>query len=459
MAGQSNRAGSWALDSPIPVRAYSFPPGFRFGASTSAYQIEGATDEVYGRGPSMWEEYFQARPELDNGAVACGHYTRMREDVRLMKRMGLHAYRFSVSWPRVLPQGYGKVNEQGMEFYDRLVDELLAQGIEPFLTLYHWDLPQALSKLGGWTNRETCARFADYAALMAKRLGDRVANWATLNEPEVIVAGYTGDGLAPGLSNPKLRTHAGHHLMVAHGMGVQALRSVASNLKTSIVLNLVPVEPATADATTAARHRWRRDYGWYLDGVLKARYPDVILEEAERHGARILAGDMALMSQRLDALGINWYLRLVVNASGDVVPVPAAEQTQMGWEICPAALSGMLVLLQQEYGAALPPIYITENGAALDDTVKGGRIHDVGRTRYIHDHLSAIESAIAAGVDMRGYFVWSFMDNLEWSLGFKKTFGIVHVDRKTLRRTVKDSGRWYSRVIAINGEHNWQPGG
>lgn len=433
---------------PIPVRNFELPPQFLFGASTSAYQIEGATGPEHGRGPSIWEAYFASRPSLDTGEVACDHYARMKQDVRLMKRLGLQAYRFSVAWPRVLPQGRGKVNESGMDFYDRLVDELLANGIKPFLTLYHWDLPQSLT--GGWLNRETCYRFADYAALMAKRLGDRVDFWTTLNEPEVIVAGYTGDGLAPGLSNPVLRVTAGHHLMVAHGLAVQALRAVSSRVQASIVLNLVPVEPASAEAAGAARLRWQRDYAWYLDGIFKAAYPDVVLEEAAAQGAPILAGDMALMSQRLDALGINWYLRLVVNAAGEVVPVPAAETTQMGWEICPAAFSRMLFSMKREYGQALPPIYVTENGAALDDTVSRGRIHDTGRMRYIYDHLCSVESAVAGGVDIRGYFVWSLLDNLEWSLGFKKTFGIVHVNRKTLRRTVKDSGRWYSCVIARN---------
>lgn len=450
MSGRNKRPEPRALDSPVPVRSFGFPKNFIFGASTSAYQIEGATEERYGRGPSIWEEYFATRPHLDNGAVACGHYERMKADVRLMKRLGLHAYRFSISWPRVLPSGFGKVNQQGLEFYDRLVDELLENGIEPFSTLYHWDLPLALSRKGGWLNRETCYRFADYAAMMVARLGDRVRFWSTLNEPEVIVAGYTGDGIAPGLSNPALRVTAGHHLMVAHGLGVQAIRAVRPEAKASIVLNLVPVEPAEPEAAEAARRRWQRDYGWYMDGILKAQYPDVVLEEAESTGAPILAGDMALMAQKLEVLGINWYLRLVVNAAGEVVPVPAASTTQMGWEICAPALSRMLVLLKAEYGELLPSIYITENGAALDDTVVRGRVHDTGRTQYIYDHLCAIESAVAAGVDMRGYFAWSLMDNLEWSLGFKKTFGIVHVNRKTLRRTVKDSGRWYSQVIAAN---------
>lgn len=423
-----------------------------FGASTSAYQIEGATNELTdGRGPSIWEEYFATRTHLDNGSIACDHYNRMPQDVQLMKSMGLQAYRFSISWPRVLPEGHGKVNPKGVDFYDRLVDQLLSKGITPFATLYHWDLPLGLGKSGGWLNRETCHRFADYAALMGKRLGDRVQNWTTFNEPEVIVAGYIGDGLAPGLSDPKLRVTAGHHLMVAHGLGMQALRAARDGLKLSIVLNLVPIEPSTPACAAAARRRWQRDYGWYMDGVLKAMYPDAVLEEAAANSAPILPGDMALMSQKLDFLGINWYLRIVVDENGNNVRIPAAEYTQMPeWEICPGALSRMLLSLNQEYRNVLPPIYITENGAALDDTVVDGEIHDVGRARYIHDHLNAIETAIAGGVDIRGYLAWSLMDNLEWSLGFRKTFGLVHVDRTTMVRTIKGSGHWYSRMIAAN---------
>jgi beta-glucosidase len=436
-----------------PLRRMALKKRFVWGASTSAYQIEGATGPQYGRGPSIWEKYFAERPHLDHGEVACGHYERMRQDVKMMKRMGLTAYRFSLAWPRIMPDGQGRVNEQGLAFYDSLIDELLKAGIEPYVTLYHWDLPLALGEKGGWINRETCAHFADYAALCVKRFGDRVKNWATFNEPEVIIAGYTGDGIAPGLRNPDLRVAAGHHLMVAHGMAVQAMRAINKKIKIGIVLNLVPCEAVDAKddlAVAAARTIWQRNYGWYLDGLLKAHYPDVVLEEAKSKGFAIQPGDMALISQKLDMLGINWYLRLVVNGKGEVVPVPHATVTQMGWEINPKALSRMLIGMQSEY-KDLPPIYITENGAAIDDVVgKDGQIHDPVRTSYIYDHLCALEKASAKGLDIRGYFAWSLMDNLEWSLGFGKTFGLVHVDRTTLKRTVKDSGLWYSRLIARN---------
>ncbi|MBS1992213.1 MAG: beta-glucosidase [Cyanobacteria bacterium SZAS LIN-3] len=429
--------------------------GFTWGASTSAYQIEGATGPEYGRGPSIWEKYFAQRPHLDHGEVACGHYERMKEDVQMMKRMGLKAYRFSIAWPRVMPEGYGRVNEQGLAFYDSLIDELLAAGIEPYVTLYHWDLPLALGEIGGWTNREVCYRFADYAALCVKRFGDRVKNWATFNEPEVIVAGYIGDGLAPGLSNPKLRVAVGHHLMVAHGLALRAMREINSEIKVGIVLNLVPCEASdgeNAEAVKAARTLWQRNYAWYLDGLFKARYPDVVLQEAKENEFSFEPGDMALISQKLDMLGINWYLRLVVNEKGEVVPVPGARTTQMGWEINPRALSRMLKGMQSEY-RDLPPIYITENGAAIDDVVSAdGQVHDPVRTSYIYEHLCALEKASKRGMDIRGYFAWSLMDNLEWSLGYGKTFGIVQVDRRTLKRTVKDSGLWYSQLIKRNSK-------
>ena len=434
-----------------PVRPLILPPGFVFGASTSAYQIEGGAGPETGRGPSHWEKYFAHRPHLENGDVACDHYNRMPEDVALMKRMGLDAYRFSLSWPRILPKGTGRRNEQGLEFYDRLVDRLLEAGIEPYATLYHWDLPAALHEDGhGWLNRDTAFHFADYAALASRRLGDRVKNWATLNEPEVIVAGYLGDGLAPGFRLPNKRVNVVHNLMLAHGLGVQALRGAGSDLNVGIVTNLVPVEPATPAAADVARLRWQRNYGLYLDAILKAQYPDNVLFEAECNRFKIPAGDMAIISQPIDMLGVNWYLRQVVDEKDNVLDVPGADKTLMGWEICPSALSRMLVSMKAEYGSLLPPIFITENGAAIRDAVTKGKIHDPVRTKYIYDHLCELETAVASGVDVRGYMAWSLFDNLEWSLGHAMTFGLVHVDRTTMKRTIKDSGLWYSKMIAAH---------
>ncbi len=440
-----------AANSPVPIRKFCFSPGFVYGASTSAYQIEGGVGEETGRGPSIWEKYFADRPHLDHGAVSCDHYNRMEEDVRMIKRMGLKAYRFSISWSRVLPLGKGKINEQGLEFYSNLVDALLRNGIEPYVTLYHWDLPQALEDQGGWLNRDTAHYFADFAAVIAHRLGDRVKYFGTLNEPEVIVAGYIGEGLAPALQDMSLRVKVAHNLMLAHGLATQALRAIDPSFKIGVTLNLVPAEPADASnpaAVNAARRHWQKNYALYLDAILKARYPDVVLDEMDATGVEIRPGDMAIISQRIDYLGVNWYLRHVVDENGGIVDVPGATKTLMGWEIHAPALTRMLVAMNEEY--RLPPIFITENGAAMPDTFAKGRVRDVGRMTYIHDHLAALESAVAAGVNIGGYFAWSLMDNLEWSLGFKMTFGIVHVDRNTLKRTVKDSGLWYRDTIKLN---------
>ncbi|MDR3612708.1 MAG: GH1 family beta-glucosidase [Candidatus Obscuribacterales bacterium] len=428
------------------VPAFKFPKNFIWGAATSAGQIEGAAF-VDGRGASIWDEYFNARPHLDPISVTCDHYNRMPQDVQLMKGMGLNAYRFSTSWSRVLPDGAGRVNEKGLDFYDRLVDTLLQNGIEPYLTLYHWDLPQRLQTTGGWLNRDTGDNFADYAAVMAKRLGDRVQSWTTFNELEVIVAGYTGTGLAPGLNQPETGVQTGHNLLVAHGKVLQTIKSIAPALKVGIVLNLVPVDPVdqSSEAARAASDRWDTSYGWYLDALYKGHYPDAIYEGKGYGRLAAKAGDMALIASKIDFMGINYYLRLVVDRNGTECVVPGAKLTQMGWEIRPQSLSKMLIELNAKY--KLPDLFITENGAALDDTIVDGQIHDLQRIDYLRSHLLAIEDATAAGVKVCGYFAWSFMDNLEWSLGFSKTFGLIHVDRQSLTRTVKDSGLWYHDVI------------
>jgi beta-glucosidase len=429
------------------VPRYNLAPNFTWGAATSAGQIEGATTSD-GRGESIWDRYFRTHPKLDNGDIACDHYYRMPQDVLLMKQLGLQAYRFSTSWSRVLPDGNGRVNEAGLDFYDRLLDNLLANEIEPYLTLYHWDLPQSLEDKGGWLNRDIGKYFAEYAELMVHRFGDRVHKWTTFNEPEVIVAGYIGQSIAPGLNDPTTGHQVGHNLLVAHGRAMQAMRSVTPALDIGMVLNLVPVDPLDEAATIAAKDRWDINYGWYLDGLLTASYPQALLAAKDRGPLVIECGDMELISQKLDYLGINYYLRLVVNKLGETCPVPNAKVTQMGWEIHPQSLSKMLIELNGKY--RLPPIYITENGAALDDTIINGQIHDSGRIDYLHGHLLALADATTAGVDVRGYFAWSLMDNLEWSEGFKRTFGLTYVDRQTLDRTIKDSGLWYRDVILAN---------
>lgn len=451
----SNTAGRQVQRLPR-TRNYKLPKGFVFGASTSAYQVEGATRQD-GRGYSIWEPFLSKprTPSYDLGDITCDHYNRYREDVALMKSLNLGAYRFSIAWPRIFPNGEGKVNPAGLDFYDRLVDELLSAGIDPYVTLYHWDLPLALQqKYFGWFGRETALRFADYSAVMVKRLGDRVKKWATLNEPEVIIAGYIGDGMAPAMNLPRSGHRVGHHLMLGHALSLQAMRAARSGIDCGVVLNLCPVEPADpADAASvaAAKSRWSTAYAWYMDAMFKGHYPDEVLDllDFSDGGNPVKAGDMSLIAQRIDFLGINYYTRFRANAKGEFVETPGAPVTQMGWEMVPSAFTQMLIDIDREY--ELPPIYITENGAALDDVVtESGRIHDHGRIKYIDQHIAAIARATAAGVDVRGYFVWSLMDNLEWPLGFAKTFGLTHVDRTTLKRTVKDSGLWYSRTIGKN---------
>ncbi|HEY9775916.1 MAG TPA: GH1 family beta-glucosidase [Planktothrix sp.] len=442
------------------------PREFKFGCATSAYQVEGATAED-GRGPCIWDPFLHdpsARHSGDNADVACDHYHRLSEDIAIMKQLGLSAYRFSISWSRILPQGEGEINEAGLAFYARLADELLAAGIEPFATLYHWDLPLALEKkYGGWLSRDVCRAFAHYAKIVVQRLGDRIKNWATFNEPEVIIAGYVSRGMAPALDRPDLGFHVGHNLLLAHGLAVREIRAIRPDVAVGIVLNFNVIDPADKSAACAlrARDRFVRAYSWHLDGLLDGEYsPEVLAilnakvpplpSYPQARGRRkwILAGDMELICEKIDFMGINYYTRFVVDAAGNNVEEPGHERTQMGWQIHPFGLATLLEELNRLY--KMPPVYITENGAALNDTVESGQIHDARRAQFILDHLDVLACLTATTtVDVRGYFVWSLMDNLEWPLGFAKTFGIVHVDRQNnLRRTIKDSGHAYARYIA-----------
>ncbi|MBY0358573.1 MAG: beta-glucosidase [Candidatus Obscuribacterales bacterium] len=431
------------------------PANFILGAATSAYQIEGAT-KADGRGPSIWDR-FLVDPHLPHsaatGEIACDHYNRYKQDVALLKKLNLHAYRFSIAWPRVFPQGKGKLNKAGLDFYDRLVDELLAQGITPYTTLYHWDLPLALQdRFDGWLSRITCSAFADYSRAVVAKLGDRVKHWTTFNEPEVIVAGYSTNGLAPGYNQPGIRFHVGHNLMIAHGMAAKAIRSTRSDAQVGIVLNYNNIDPVdrTLAANAAAHNRFTAAYNWYLQGLLQGSYPDFVenklLEKVNGIDKWFKESDRSLIRQPLDYLGINYYTRFVVDAEGRDVHDSTQRLTQMGWQIDPFGLARLLDRLNKEF--KLPPLYITENGAALDDQVVNGEIHDTERTKFIADHLTAIAAVSRlAKVDVRGYFAWSLMDNLEWPLGYAKTFGLVHVDRTNdLKRTIKDSGHFYAQL-------------
>jgi beta-glucosidase len=388
----------------------------------------------------------------DTGDVACDHYHRFQDDIGLMRRLGLKAYRFSTAWTRVLPAGQGQINPHGLDFYDRLVDALCAANIEPFLTLYHWDLPYTLHEQGGWINRDTAYRFADYAALMVKRLGDRVRYWTTFNEPSVVMFnGYMGGEHAPGIQDEKTAYQVGHHLMLAHGLAVQAMRGIAPRLNYGIVLTQWMADPASnspADVA-AAQAFWDRAEPIFPDAIFKGHYPPQLYDLIGENMPQTKAGDMALISQKLDYIGINFYSRNLVNTQGVIKPVPGSEYTEMGWEVCAPALRRMLNKLNTDYN--LPPIYITENGAAFPDVISSdGKIHDERRLDYLRQHFIQTRLAMQDGVDVRGYFVWSLLDNFEWAHGFTKRFGLIHVNYETQERLVKDSGEWYAEVIKQN---------
>jgi beta-glucosidase len=429
----------------------SFPEDFIWGAAAASYQVEGAWN-LDGKGESIWDRFTHTPGKThngDTGDVACDHYHRYREDVALMERLGLKAYRFSIAWPRVIPNGRGAVNPAGLDFYDRLVDALLEARIRPFVTLYHWDLPQAMQDVGGWGNRDTCRYFADYAALMAHRLGDRVHYWMTLNEPQVVAfAGHAKGEHAPGLRDQKLAVQVSHHLLVAHGLATQAIRANSGQAKVGIVLNLSPFEPAgdsRADRD-AADLGWQLNCVWFLDPLFRAHYPSAALQFYGDKAPAVQPGDLGLIAQELDFLGVNFYARQVTGADG-AVQVPGAEYTEMGWEVHAPALRDLLVGLNREY--RLPPVFITENGAAFADEVGAdGGVHDPRRVNYLREHLIQARLAMGDGVDLHGYFVWSLMDNFEWAHGYSKRFGVVYVDYATQRRILKESGEWYAQVIA-----------
>ena len=442
-----------------------FPPGFLWGAATSAYQVEGAP-YADGAGASIWDRFTREPGRIADGTtgdVACDHYHRMPADVALMADLGLRAYRFSVAWSRVLPNGAGPVNEAGLAFYDRLVDRLLEAGIAPSLTLYHWDLPAALGDRGGWLDRDTAARFAEYAAVVARRLGDRVRQIATLNEPWVSSAlGYLLGVHAPGHQSPADAALAAHVLLLAHGAGVQAVRAEC-DADVGLVVNLGPQHPASdapedrgaADREDAFLNRL------FLDPASGRGYPDVLVEAFGDAWPEVRPGDLEQIAQPLDFLGVNYYMRAVRAADPDgflgarEVEVPGARRTAMGWEVYPDGLREIVDWAWERYRT---PITITENGAAFDDPApEGGRVRDADRVDYFHRHLLALRQAIADGADVRGYFAWSLLDNFEWAEGFAKRFGIVHVDYDTQARTPKDSARFFAEVIETNGASLAEP--
>jgi beta-glucosidase len=442
-----------------------FPDAFVWGAATASYQVEGAVD-IDGRGPSIWDTFCRVPGAIaggDTGDVACDHYRRYPEDIALMSGIGLGAYRFSIAWPRIQPEGSGPANQQGLDHYRRVVDELLRHDVVPYVTLYHWDLPQALQDRGGWPDRDTAHRFADYAGLVHDALGDVVKHWITVNEPKVSShAGY-GSGIhAPGIQDLQQRNRAAHHLLLAHGLGLQVLRSGRRHpgQEVGITLDISPVVPASDSPEDAAASR-RVDgdgHRLFLDPLLRGAYPADVVEQlgGQREFDFVREGDLASIGAPVDFLGINYYRRLHVKAAAtghlraEVVLPDGVPATAVDWPVEPDGLREVLVGLRDSY-PGMPPLFITENGAAYDDQVAAdGTVDDPLRVDYLHRHLHALHDAIAAGVDVRGYFVWTLLDNFEWAEGFAKRFGIIYVDFTDQRRTVKSSGDWLGRVARSN---------
>jgi len=435
----------------------TFPSDFIWGAATASYQIEGAAFED-GRGESVWDR-FSATPGKvrggDSGAVACDFYHRYRDDIRLMRELGLDAFRFSIAWPRVLPAGRGAVNVAGLDFYDRLVDELLANDIEPFATLFHWDTPQALEDAGGWPVRATAEAFVEYAEAVVARLGDRVRRWMTHNEPWVHAwIGHAWGEHAPGRTSEADAVAAAHHLLLSHGWAMEAIRRAAPDAQVGIVLNLAHAYPAS-DSPEDEAAAWRVDgegNRWFLDPIFRGSYPADLLERNELLVPVVQDGDLETISAPIDFLGVNNYFRFVVGAGPNgpqFVANPEAQHTDMGWEVHPDGLYKLLVRVANDY--APPAIYVTENGAAFGDVrVHDGAVHDPERTAYLETYIDAVRRATAEGAPLKGYFVWSFLDNFEWGHGYSKRFGIVYIDYPTLQRVPKDSFYWYRDLIAAN---------
>ncbi len=434
------------------------PEGFIWGASTASYQIEGAVAED-GRGPSIWDTFSHTPGKVvngDTGDVACDHYHRYQEDIALMQRLGISAYRFSTAWPRILPQGKGQVNQAGLDFYDRLIDAILGAGITPWLCFYHWDLPQALQDLGGWQNRDIADRFTDYAMIVHRRVGDRVGRYATFNEPNVIsVLGHATGDHAPGLTDREATFKTIHHINLSHGKAIAALRADKKDLILGIVNNLGPAVPASeseADKTAAdyADAVWNRVFA---DPQFLGSYPALLQGDLAPY---VQPGDLATIHQPLDYFGVNHYSPNytrrdpgAVLGYSTVAPPKDAPVTGMGWEISPKAFCDQLIDIHQRYGPI--SIYVTENGAGYEETVDpDGKVHDDQRVAFLEGYLGAVCDAIAAGAKVQGYFIWSLLDNFEWAFGYAKRFGLVYIDYATLKRIPKQSFEYYRNVAAAN---------
>ncbi|MER2598814.1 MAG: GH1 family beta-glucosidase [Caldilineales bacterium] len=433
-----------------------FPRNFVWGAATASHQVEGAW-QADGKGESIWNRFDHTSGKIkngDTGDVACDHYHLWRADIGLMQTLGLNAYRFSIAWPRVLPQGRGAVNQAGLDFYDQLVDGLLAAGITPFITLYHWDLPQALQDLGGWTNRDIAYWYCDYAELMARRLGDRVQHWITHNEPWVIAfLGELYGEHAPGHRNLRHALQVAHHVLLSHGLALEPLRAhTGAAAQLGITLNFTPSYPASdrvEDLEATARHDAFNNR-WFIEPLYQGAYPAELAEYWRADMPAIQANDMRLISRPFDFLGVNYYTRAVCRADRNELfgigqVFPQAEYTEMKWEVYPDAFYELLTRIHREHAPAA--LYITENGAAFPDRLDAeGAVRDPRRESYLREHLLRVHQALAAGVPVRGYFAWSLLDNFEWAHGYGKRFGLVYVDYATQRRVLKQSAYWYAQV-------------
>ncbi len=438
-----------------------FPEGFVWGTATSSYQIEGAAFED-GRMPSIWDTFCNkpgAIVDGSNGLVADDHYHRYDSDVALMAELGANAYRFSIAWPRILPNGTGEVNQKGVDFYKRLLDSLEQRNITPYATLYHWDLPQVLSDRGGWTQRYIVDAFAEYADVISRALGDRVKHWMTINEPWV--SSFIGYGIgehAPGLKDWESYLRAGHYLLLAHGKAVRVLRANGdADTKIGLANAMTWSSPASErpeDVAAAARHHsfFNR---WFLDPLLKGEYPQDVFEAVGGKLVPIEPGDMEIIVAPIDFIGVNYYTRGIIADDPAVPGIGArqlrnegAEYTAMDWEVYPEGLHQLLMKLTEDYGL---PMYITENGAAFADEVTDGQVHDPRRTVYYQSHLTACQRAIVGGAPLKGYFAWSLMDNFEWGWGYTRRFGLVYVDYATQQRILKDSAKWYAQAAKANG--------
>lgn len=434
-----------------------FPREFEWGVATAAYQIEGAVSE-FGRGPSIWDDFSHQPGHIlhnDTGDVACDHYHQMNSDVALLKTLGVSHYRFSLSWSRILPHGrLTETNPQGLDFYHRLIDALLSQNIIPVVTLYHWDLPSALQSRGGWLNRDTAKIFADYASFAVNAFGDRVGRWITHNEPwcSAVLGHQTGEH-APGIQSDTSALSAAHHILLSHGLATQAMRATRPTTAIGITLNLSPIygrddTPETAEAVALLD---TFSNTWYLDPLLRGSYP-TLLDTIYKKAPPVADHDMATISQPLDFLGVNYYFSQTVGPSAELHPwpvervSPTAPLTAMGWPVTPRGLHDLLVRINGEYPSI--PLIITENGAAYPDVIdQSGIILDIERIQFLSDHIEAVGTAIGQGVDIRGYYVWSFLDNFEWAYGYSKRFGLFYVDYGTLTRLPKESARWYRDLV------------